>query len=102
VAGLVFGKNGELFGTAEYGGSATSGSPCNFYGAPGCGTVFELTPPGTPGLPWTETVLHSFSGRKGDGGVPLAFLTLSRDGVLYGTTSSGGDSNLGTVFAVKP
>lgn len=101
-ANLVLGINGVLYGTTQYGGSATSGSPCTFYGVSGCGTVFELTPPAVPGGAWTEKVLHSFTGQHGDGAIPIAGLALGPSGVLYGTTSRGGAAGLGTVFAIKP
>ena len=92
VASVVIGKNGVLYGTTQYGGSA------------GLGTVFELTPPTTPGGRWTEAVLHSFSGQNGDGSMPVAGLALSATGfgLLYGTTSEGGASGQGTVFVIKP
>ena len=51
AAGVVLGKNGVLYGPTTYGGSATSGSPCTYLGASGCGTVFQLTPPAMPGGP---------------------------------------------------
>jgi hypothetical protein len=38
AAGLVFDKNGNLYGTTTQGGSGTS---CSFHG---CGTVFEIRP----------------------------------------------------------
>jgi hypothetical protein len=101
MAGVVDGKNGVLYGTTSYGGSATAGSPCTFYGAAGCGTVFELKPPSTPGEPWTEVILHSFSGQNGDGAWPGP-LALSSSGVLYGPTRAGGTSGAGTIFAIKP
>jgi uncharacterized repeat protein (TIGR03803 family) len=97
----VLGKNGSLFGTTEYGGSAASGSACVSFGASGCGTVFELKPPAAPGGAWTETVLHSFTGKDGDGAVPQANLTVGPAGVLYGTTWSGGTAGFGTVFSIK-
>ena len=103
VSSVVVGKNGALYGTTENGGRSTSGSPpCGYQEFAGCGTVFELTPPATPGGAWTERVLHSFSGEHGDGAMPAAGLALSATGVLYGTTSGGGASGEGTVFAVKP
>jgi len=69
-------------------------------GAVGEGTVFELKPPVEPGGAWTETVLHSFTGKDGDGAVPQANLTVGPAGVLYGTTWSGGTAGFGTVFSI--
>lgn len=99
TAGVIVGKNGELYGTTEYGGTSTS---CYYYSNPGCGTIYKLTPPVTPGGQWTETVLWSFSGQDGSGAMPLAGLALASDGTLYGTTSGGGMAGVGTVFALKP
>lgn len=101
---MVVGKSGTLYGTTSAGGSAASASACPAsYDVvfPGCGIVFELTPPSTPGGAWTETVLHSFSGQDGDGAIPVG-LTLSSSGVLYGTTSAGGTAGKGTVFSLVP
>ena len=53
AAGLVFDKNGNLYGTTTQGGSGTG---CSFHG---CGTVFEISPKSdatkrmTPQLPLT-------------------------------------------------
>jgi len=101
VAGVVLGENGVLYGTTTYGGIATSGSPCSLSGASGCGTVFELTPPTSPGGAWTENVLHSFTGQNGDGSIPGP-LAISPGGVLYGPTSGGGSAGKGTIFALEP
>jgi hypothetical protein len=46
-------------------------------------------------------VVHTFKGGKDDGTVPYAGL-INVLGTLYGTTSRGGASEHGTVFAVKP
>jgi uncharacterized protein YceK len=100
ATGVVLGKNGVLYGTTAFGGSATSGSPCSTY-ASGCGTVFQLTPPAMPGSAWTETILHSFTGLNGEGSIPGP-LTLDGDGVLSGPTWSGGTAGAGTIFALKP
>ena len=104
VAGVVLGKNGAIYGTTSSAGSTASDSPCPavYPFIAGCGIVFELTPPSTPGGAWTETVLHSFSGQDGDGAIPLGSLTLSSSGVLYGTTSAGGTVGKGTVFSLVP
>jgi hypothetical protein len=99
ASALVLGKNGVLYGTTPFGGDATS--PCNFFGAIGCGIVYQLTPPATPGGAWTESILHSFTGQNGDGSIPGP-LTLSSDGVLYGPAQHGGTENAGAIFAVRP
>ena len=89
AAGVVMDKNGRLFGTAQHGGT---GNPKVG------GVVFELDPPIVPGGPWTETVLHSFSGA--DGFLPTSLLTMRPDGI-YGTTAQGGVFGTGTVFVLK-
>lgn len=105
-AGLVMDKNGSLYGTTVAGGGS---SQC---GAGGCGTVFRLTPPATKGGAWTEAVLYAFNGGPGDGSAPDADLTFGKNGVLYGTTYSGGSgtcparpsalAGCGTVFQLTP
>ena len=94
---LAVDHSGTLYGTTQYGGA---GSSCSYYGAVGCGTVFKLDPPANPGEPWTEVILHNFTGQTGDGAVPIAGVTLSTDGTIYGTTSAGGFAGLGTIFKI--
>lgn len=91
--GLIADANGNLYGTTNGGGTSTT---CP------CGTVFQLSPPATAGGAWTETLLHSFSGGASDGGNPQGTLLMDRSGNLYGTTSTGGPSNFGTVFELSP
>lgn len=55
-AGLVIDKEGNLYGTTTAGGANCTTPPVQ-----GCGTVFELSPPTTPGGEWIETVLLQFS-----------------------------------------
>jgi uncharacterized repeat protein (TIGR03803 family) len=85
--GQLIKVNGTLYGTTETGGVSCAVTH-------GCGTIFSITSSGA------ETVLHSFVS-KTDGALPLAGL-IDVDGVLYGTTSSGGAYNGGTVFAFIP
>jgi uncharacterized protein (TIGR03437 family) len=97
-AGVVIGGGGVLYGTTYGGGS----DPCTLgYHPPGCGTVFSLTPPVSPGDPWTYTVLYNFAGGS-DGAHPFAGLVIGSGGVLYGTTDFGGTSGIGTVFSLTP
>lgn len=52
--------------------------------------------------PWTETVLHRFSGGS-DGGAPgFGDLIFDQAGNIYGTTSAGGAYGYGTIFKLTP
>ena len=50
----------------------------------------------------TETLLHSFQSNGKDGTQPRAGLVRDTKGNLYGTTTSGGTYNNGTVFQLTP
>ncbi len=79
ISALALGNDGNLYGTADNGGSN------------GAGTVFRVT---TNGM---ITTLVSFAGTNGTD--PAATLTLGKDGNFYGTTYEGGSNNDGgTVF----
>jgi uncharacterized repeat protein (TIGR03803 family) len=94
LAGLIFGPDGSLYGVTEDGGAFDEG------------TVFQLTPPTTPGAAWTETLLYSFGTQPGDGNTPAATLAMDKRGYLYGTTSGGtfgcANAGCGTVFQLAP
>jgi uncharacterized repeat protein (TIGR03803 family) len=83
-AGLVQASDGELYGTAEGGGSGNEG------------TIFRITRTGV------LSTLHSFCMSKGclDGQHPLGGLIQATDGNLYGTTSNTGTA-YGTVFRLN-
>ncbi len=96
-AALIQTANGEFYGTTSGGGSAsycTSSAPY----APGCGTVFKITPSGS------LTTIHTFCSQVAcaDGANPFAGLVQGSNGVLYGTTTSGGANNGGTIFEITP
>jgi len=99
-AGLVFDSSGNLYGTTVTGG----GNFCPFNSG-GCGTVFELSPPKTPGAFWSETVLYAFCSVLQenvclDGAAPVSQVVLDSSGNVIGTTSTGGSGHDvgGTVF----
>jgi uncharacterized repeat protein (TIGR03803 family) len=50
----------------------------------------------------TETLLHTFTNAKNDGGYPRAGVILDKAGNLYGTTSEGGSADGGTVYQLNP
>lgn len=85
---LVGGANGVLYGTTSIGGLH------------GDGTVFRLAPPAAGQTAWHESVIYSFS-RTADGAHPGGLLA-GADGMLYGTTASGGAANWGTLFEIHP
>lgn len=92
-AGLIFDSSGNLYGTTLYGG--------NRYCLDGCGAVFRLAPDGT------ESLLHKFTDRSGDGASPAAGIIADTAGNLYGTTSAGGGTGCdglgcGVVFRIGP
>jgi uncharacterized repeat protein (TIGR03803 family) len=98
---LAVDADGAVYGTTEYGGSGA----CSATGPAGCGTVFQLSPPATPGGPWTQTILYNFLGSSvgGDGAFPIGGVVLAANGDLYGTTQAGGNSSdCGTVFQLTP
>jgi hypothetical protein len=86
AGGVVFDSAGNLYGATQQGFGLCP--PID------CGSVFQLSPPVKKGDPWTETVLHVFTGNTdGDGNVPVGGLIIDNSGNLYGTTGYGGTGN---------
>ena len=85
-AGLVQGKNGNLYGTTYFGGAKNDGE------------VFEATTAGK------LATLHSFCSTSGcaDGEYSYAVPVQGADGNFYGTTYLGGSKGDGTVFKMSP
>lgn len=89
--------NGTLYGTtlngsSNYCSNSCAGNQCYL----GCGTVFSVDSSGN------EQVIYNFRGHFNsaqDGSWPFAGLTALR-GALYGTTSSAGAYDHGTVYTV--
>jgi len=79
-AGIVIGQTGVLYGASS-------------------GTVFSLTPPSSPGSPWNASTIYTGTGAQSLG---FTGLTLG-NGVLYGTSVGGGNSEApGTIFSLAP
>jgi uncharacterized repeat protein (TIGR03803 family) len=72
---LLIDAQGNLYGTAAYGGANVNG------------IVFELSP-GSGGT-WTETILYNF-GTAPDLTLPFGGLTADAEGNLYGSAEEGG------------
>ena len=87
LAGLIFDREGNVYGTTAYGG------------ANGEGTIFKLTPSEQG---WTETVLYSFCSQANCAdGVHPAGLVFDKAANLYGTTCNY-ENISGTVFQLTP
>jgi uncharacterized repeat protein (TIGR03803 family) len=85
---LIQGSDGLLYGTGAVGGADVTGD--NF------GTIYSLRTDGS-----NLVVLRRFHPAGYDGTQPVAPLAEGTDGALYGTTSGGGASGLGTVFKLN-
>jgi uncharacterized repeat protein (TIGR03803 family) len=94
----ILDESGNLYGTTSEGGN---GACYNDNWLVGCGTVYEFSPPASPGDSWTETLLYQFQG-DADGVFPVGGLVFDKAGNLYGTTEMGGTPNGGTVFELTP
>jgi uncharacterized repeat protein (TIGR03803 family) len=92
---LVQASDGKFYGT-----TVSGGIQCSQYISP-CGTIFKITPLGA------LTTLHSFD--LTDGANPNGALIQATDGMFYGTTWYGGNTNAsgctdtgcGTVFRMN-
>lgn len=88
IGGMVLLSN-TLYGASSQGGTAAGG------------TVFKINTDGSGfGLLHSFTPANPVTGVPGDGGYPLGSLVVSGS-TLYGTTSSGGPADNGTVFKVN-
>lgn len=87
---------GNLYGASAYGGDLSCFAPY------GCGVVFKVDPSGK------ETVLHTFTGKDGDGANAWCGVVSDSDGNLYGSTLNGGtgpnctssENGCGTVYKI--
>ena len=88
IGGLVMGTDGYLYGTTMQGGPKNEG------------TIFKISPTS----PYPLTSLYSFCSTAScaDGSFPYAGLVQHTNGNFYGTTSSGGNNGVGTIFAYTP
>jgi uncharacterized repeat protein (TIGR03803 family) len=82
-AGLAQGLDGNFYGTTASGGTDNKG------------TVYKITANGT------LSSLYNFTGAP-DGATPTGSLVQGADGNLFGTTSTGGAHNYGSIFKISP
>jgi len=92
IGSPVIGIDGTIYGAARFGGSS------------GYGVVFALHPPGSPGGPWTEAILHTFDNTR-SGAYPTMGVVIGKKRVLYGATEYGGKGDCGVcgiVYSLTP
>jgi uncharacterized repeat protein (TIGR03803 family) len=87
---LVMDGEGNLYGETQSGGNPKCG----------CGTVFVLARPKTPGGKWTKRVIYTPTG--GSGAVLYGGLALDSTGAVYGTQFIRGTFNRGLAFKITP
>ena len=88
VGGMTQASDGTIYGTTSLGGAYSF--------LPG-GTIFTITPTGS------LTTLFSFNPLNGiDGTEPGGTMLQASDGNFYGTTTSGGAQDAGTVYRFLP
>jgi uncharacterized repeat protein (TIGR03803 family) len=94
-ASLTMDSSGNLYGTAENGGTSLLHEGCD---ESGCGGVFKLT---RTGEEFTESVLYNFTGGD-DGAFPNSNVIFDSAGNLYGTTTFSNAAATGTIFELSP
>lgn len=90
---LIADASGNLYGTTVNGG-------LGFCGREGCGTVFEMLL--EKGGTWKFRRLYSFPGTGTAPYAPYGNLVFDATGNLYGTSSGGGENQLGAVYKLTP
>jgi uncharacterized repeat protein (TIGR03803 family) len=88
---LVADSAGNLYGATLYGGNPVEQA----------GIFFQLARPVRPGAPWTENILHSFTGAF-DGANPSGKFVVDSVGNLYGETEKGGTFAGGVIEEFSP
>lgn len=88
--GVSIGPNGVVYGTTFDGGHGCQGI--------GCGVVFQLTPPPPGRTAWKYRTIYEFSGERYDGTTPESAPLVAANGVLFGTTYTGGDNTCGFTY----
>lgn len=94
TGGLIFDRNGNLWGGGGFGGLQNCADPQlpNY-----CGSIFELTPSGSG---WRENTAFGFTASTG--GNPTGTLALDSSGNVYGTLDENGERGNGGVFEFTP
>jgi uncharacterized repeat protein (TIGR03803 family) len=103
--GITQGTDGDLYGTADFGGNTTCNPVNTGYDTPtpGCGTVFKITPQGR----LTTLYQFNYTSPTIDGAYfPFSRMVQDANGNFYGTTGGGFlnfiNFGLGAAYEVTP
>jgi hypothetical protein len=108
-AGLSRDDRGDLFGVEPYGGTSPNCGVSS--GGPGCGAIWEVTPPTQKGGSWTGAFIYNFCTTLDqyqdcdDGYYPQGAPAIDSNGALYGTTLYGGagpQAGSGVFWVLQP
>lgn len=93
IGGVIFGPDGQLYGTTYNGGYEDSG------------VVFSLHPQASfcrsVNCPWVETTLYNFASFDNSFGALYGEVAFDQAGNLYGTLAYGGSHSCGSVYQVS-
>jgi uncharacterized repeat protein (TIGR03803 family) len=87
--GVVFDKQGNLYGTTPDAGDVNGCS---------CGVVYELSPTRSG---WKQKVIHTFTGGNDGSTGSLGSLLIDKAGNIYGVAELGGAHAAGTAFKLS-
>jgi hypothetical protein len=93
LMGITLDAGGNMIVPTQVGGILCDLAP-NY----GCGTVYRLSPPSAGQTEWVGAIIRRFSG--GDGAFPSGPVAII-NGVIHGTTRSGGKYGGGNVFGLE-
>jgi uncharacterized repeat protein (TIGR03803 family) len=91
---LAMDNQGALYGVVSSGGTG-----CAKQG--GCGAVFKLTPPATPGQAWAYSVTYNFKGGA-DTAFPAGGVFFDSHGDLYGSAHFDQDGRKEAIYELMP
>ena len=92
IAEVAFDREGNLYGTTILGGPNTCDrDPL------ACGVVYKVAAP----IPqWNQSVIHNYEQQTGNS--PVGGVIFDASGNIFGTTTSGGTSDVGTIYEMTP
>jgi hypothetical protein len=99
LGALISDTAGNLYGSTNEGGLLSACAPGGGV-PPGCGVVYELSPPANGGTTWTRKLVWRYTG--GPDGLYPAAGPVARLGTLYATSGGGDLKGFGSITKMVP